>query len=74
MRHSAEFWLEALHGLGLRRPVRIMNVCGGHERAISLAGLRSAIPDNIELVPGPGCPVARKKTFIRQFRSPSMKM
>jgi hydrogenase expression/formation protein HypD len=34
-----------------------MNVCGGHERAISLAGLRSALPDNIELVPGPGCPV-----------------
>jgi hydrogenase expression/formation protein HypD len=57
MRRSAEFWLEALHGLGLRRPVRIMNVCGGHERAISLAGLRSAIPGNIELVPGPGCPV-----------------
>jgi hydrogenase expression/formation protein HypD len=57
MSHSAEFWLEALHGLGLRRPVRIMNVCGGHERAISLAGLRSVIPDNIELVPGPGCPV-----------------
>jgi hydrogenase expression/formation protein HypD len=34
-----------------------MNVCGGHERAISIAGLRSAIPKNIELVPGPGCPV-----------------
>jgi hydrogenase expression/formation protein HypD len=34
-----------------------MNVCGGHERAVSLAGLRSAIPDNIEIVPGPGCPV-----------------
>jgi hydrogenase expression/formation protein HypD len=34
-----------------------MNVCGGHERAISLAGLRKAIPGNIELVPGPGCPV-----------------
>jgi len=57
MSHPAEFWLEALHGLGLSKPVRIMNVCGGHERAISLAGLRSAIPGNIELVPGPGCPV-----------------
>ena len=34
-----------------------MNVCGGHERSISLAGLRSAIPSQIELVPGPGCPV-----------------
>ena len=57
MNRSAEYWLEALHGLGLTKPVRIMNVCGGHERAISLAGLRSAIPDNIGLVPGPGCPV-----------------
>jgi hydrogenase expression/formation protein HypD len=55
--HSAEYWLEALHGLELSQPVRIMNVCGGHERAISLAGLRTAIPDSIELVPGPGCPV-----------------
>ena len=57
MNRSAEYWLEALHGLGLTKPVRIMNVCGGHERAISLAGLRSAIPGNIGLVPGPGCPV-----------------
>lgn len=54
---SAEYWLDRLRGLGFDRPVRIMNVCGGHERAISLAGLRSAIPGNIELVPGPGCPV-----------------
>ncbi len=57
MTRSAEFWLEALRGLGMSEPVRIMNVCGGHERAASLAGLRSAIPGNIELVPGPGCPV-----------------
>ena len=34
-----------------------MNVCGGHERSITMAGLRSALPHNIELVPGPGCPV-----------------
>lgn len=34
-----------------------MNVCGGHERAITMAGLRSALPNNIELIPGPGCPV-----------------
>lgn len=54
---GAKYWLQKLHELGVSRPLRIMNVCGGHERAISLAGLRSAIPDNIELVPGPGCPV-----------------
>lgn len=57
MRHTAEYWLERLHGLGPGEPLRIMNVCGGHERAISLAGLRTAIPEHIELVPGPGCPV-----------------
>ena len=34
-----------------------MNVCGGHERSITMAGLRGALPDYIELVPGPGCPV-----------------
>jgi hydrogenase expression/formation protein HypD len=50
-------WLKKLHALDLQEPVRIMNVCGGHERAISIAGLRSAIPKKIELVPGPGCPV-----------------
>ena len=57
MNRDAKFWLDKLRGLPLDRPVRIMNVCGGHERSISMAGLRTAIPDNIELVPGPGCPV-----------------
>ena len=57
MSHSAEYWLDKLRSLELPSKVRIMNVCGGHERSISLAGLRTAIPSNIELVPGPGCPV-----------------
>jgi len=57
MSHTAEYWLDALRGLGIEHRVRIMNVCGGHERSISMAGLRTAIPKNIELVPGPGCPV-----------------
>lgn len=57
MRNDANDWLQRLRGLDLPDRVRIMNVCGGHERAISIAGLRSAIPANIELVPGPGCPV-----------------
>ncbi len=57
MMRDANHWLEKLRALDIDRPVRIMNVCGGHERSIAIAGLRSAIPDNIELVPGPGCPV-----------------
>jgi hydrogenase expression/formation protein HypD len=54
---SAKSWLERIHQLKLPKRIRIMNVCGGHERAISQAGLRGALPQNIELIPGPGCPV-----------------
>ena len=50
-------WLERIRGLPLPERVKIMNVCGGHERSITMAGLRGALPDNIELIPGPGCPV-----------------
>ncbi len=57
MSSSAKDWLQKLHELDLTRPVRIMNVCGGHERSISLAGLRTALPEKIQLIPGPGCPV-----------------
>lgn len=55
--HTAKDWLEKLRGLNFERPVRIMNVCGGHERSITQAGLRGALPKNVELIPGPGCPV-----------------
>lgn len=54
---GAREWLERIRALPLPECVRIMNVCGGHERTISMAGLRKAIPPNIELIAGPGCPV-----------------
>jgi hydrogenase expression/formation protein HypD len=54
---SARGWLERIRGLPLPDRVRVMNVCGGHERSITLAGLRGALPPQIELIPGPGCPV-----------------
>lgn len=54
---SAKGWLAKIHSLPLPNRVRIMNVCGGHERAITMAGLRGALPKAIELIPGPGCPV-----------------
>ena len=37
--------------------VRVLNVCGGHERTIAHSGLRSVLADCVELIPGPGCPV-----------------
>ncbi|MEB3250425.1 MAG: hydrogenase formation protein HypD [Merismopediaceae bacterium] len=43
--------------LGLERPLKIMEVCGGHTHAIFKAGLESLLPAGIELVHGPGCPV-----------------
>jgi len=54
---NAEQWLERIHQLDLPRKIKIMNVCGGHEHAIGQAGLRAVLPENIELIPGPGCPV-----------------
>ncbi len=53
----ARDWLERIHRLAPPRRIKIMNVCGGHERSIALAGLRSVLPAGIELIPGPGCPV-----------------
>jgi len=57
MARSARDWLELIRRLDLPQRVRIMNVCGGHERSITMAGLRAALPSRIELIPGPGCPV-----------------
>ncbi len=42
---------------GLQGPVKIMDFCGTHEWTITHYGLRSLMPDNVELVAGPGCPV-----------------
>ncbi len=57
MTSSARVWLDRIRDLPLDRPVRILNVCGGHERTIATAGLRSLLPPNVQLIPGPGCPV-----------------
>jgi hydrogenase expression/formation protein HypD len=54
---EARRWLERIRGLELPGRIRVMNVCGGHERSITMAGLRGALPDAVELIPGPGCPV-----------------
>jgi hydrogenase expression/formation protein HypD len=54
---TAHDWLAKIRALPIERRVRIMNVCGGHERSITMAGLRRALPPHIELIPGPGCPV-----------------
>lgn len=39
------------------KPLRIMEVCGSHTMAIFRNGIRSILPDGLELISGPGCPV-----------------
>jgi len=57
VRTVAKEWLERIRGFKLPGRIRVMNVCGGHERSIAMAGLRAALPRDVELIPGPGCPV-----------------
>lgn len=42
---------------GRTEPVRVMEVCGGHTHAIYRYGLHDLLPEVVELVHGPGCPV-----------------
>lgn len=39
------------------RHYKFMEVCGGHTHTIYRHGIEQILPDNIELVHGPGCPV-----------------
>ena len=39
------------------RPLHVMEVCGGHTHSVFRYGLHELVPDAIEFVHGPGCPV-----------------
>ncbi|MEB3845019.1 MAG: hydrogenase formation protein HypD [Desulfurococcales archaeon] len=43
--------------------IKIMDFCGTHEHTIVWNGLRSLMPENVELVAGPGCPVCVTPAF-----------
>ncbi len=40
-----------------QRPLQIMEVCGGHTHTIFRYGIEQMLPDTIEMIHGPGCPV-----------------
>ena len=40
-----------------KKPLNIMEVCGGHTHSIFRYGVEGMLPKQIELVHGPGCPV-----------------
>ncbi|KAB8319044.1 hydrogenase formation protein HypD [Tolypothrix campylonemoides VB511288] len=41
----------------LEKPIKIMEVCGGHTHSIFKYGIEDVLPQAIELIHGPGCPV-----------------
>ena len=48
-----------LHAAAARlpRPVRVMEICGGHTTALLRAGIHSILPPAVRILSGPGCPV-----------------
>lgn len=39
------------------KKIRLMEFCGGHTHTIFRYGIEQILPDNIEMIHGPGCPV-----------------
>ena len=61
----------------LGRPVRFMEVCGTHTVSIFRSGLRSLLPEGLEHLSGPGCPVcvthdSEVDLFIRAAEKPNV--
>ncbi|HEX2706349.1 MAG TPA: hydrogenase formation protein HypD [Candidatus Lustribacter sp.] len=55
---AARALVASIHGLaGADDPVAFMEICGGHTHTIYRHGLEHLLPDSVELVHGPGCPV-----------------
>jgi hydrogenase expression/formation protein HypD len=52
----AEQFRDAIHRI-VTRPWTLMEVCGGQTHAIVKFGIDELLPDKVELVHGPGCPV-----------------
>lgn len=46
-----------LQSQSLDSTLRIMEVCGGHTHSIMKYGLNKLLPNNIDFIHGPGCPV-----------------
>lgn len=55
---TARVLLAEIETLAADQPHRkLMEVCGGHTHAIYRHGIESLLPESVELVHGPGCPV-----------------
>ncbi|MDY2941830.1 MAG: hydrogenase formation protein HypD [Varibaculum sp.] len=56
---GARVLLAKIHELAaeLERPLAFMEVCGGHTHTIYRHGLEHLLPENVQFIHGPGCPV-----------------
>jgi hydrogenase expression/formation protein HypD len=57
VKRAADFFTNEIAKLSSGKSLRLMEVCGTHTVAIFKAGIRQLLPENVELVSGPGCPV-----------------
>jgi len=48
---------DAIRILAPAEPLKIVHVCGTHEMEITRHGLRRFLPETVDLLEGPGCPV-----------------
>lgn len=56
-REKAKKTIEGIKNKGPNKETNIMHVCGTHESSIVRFGIREVLPDDINLIEGPGCPV-----------------
>ena len=49
--------LSQLLPINSTKPLKLMEICGGHTHCIFKYGLETVLPEKIELIHGPGCPV-----------------
>lgn len=55
-KEQAQGIIRKIHEIS-RKDVSLMEICGTHTHSISKYGIREALPKNIRLISGPGCPV-----------------
>jgi len=53
----AKRMVEQIRSVSPSCPVKICHVCGTHEWTISHYGLRALLPESVDVIAGPGCPV-----------------
>ena len=49
--------VEQIHRFAPSYPMKICHICGTHEWTISHYGLRPLLPESVNIIAGPGCPV-----------------